>query len=207
MQARRAHIRRAGGFGLNSLEWRPMSATIAELQPHARSPCSAVHRIAATVERDAPARELRIRYRVGGDIGLLLPPLPDVARRRDGLWQHTCFEMFLQPDARDFYYEFNFTPSGDWAAYRFGARRADRSLPDLPAPRVAFHRGQEHCELMANVSLAGLPELADAEVIRAGLAAVIEARDGPLSYWALAHAGETPDFHDPTTFTLRLAAP
>jgi hypothetical protein len=36
---------------------------------------------------------------------------------------------------------------------------------------------------------------------------VIEAADGSLSYWALAHAGEKPDFHDPATFSMRVALP
>jgi hypothetical protein len=31
--------------------------------------------------------------------------------------------------------------------------------------------------------------------------------DGVLSYWALAHAGDQPDFHDSETFTLRLGIP
>ena len=75
-------------------------------------------------------------YRIEGATGRLRLPLPVSARRTDGLWQHTCFEAFLKADASDSYYEFNFAPSGEWAAYRFGGRRIDPTSPDMPAPAI-----------------------------------------------------------------------
>jgi hypothetical protein len=51
----------------------------------------------------------------------------------------------------------------------------------------------------AIAEFAGMP-------IAAGLAAVIEDRDGALSWWALSHRAAAPDFHDPATFTMRLPA-
>lgn len=38
-------------------------------------------------------------------------------------------------------------------------------------------------------------ELPDAGSIRVGLTAVIEATDGTVSYWSLAHPPGRPDFH------------
>jgi hypothetical protein len=38
-----------------------------------------------------------------------------------------------------------------------------------------------------------------------GLSAVLEEKDGAKSYWALAHRGDKPDFHDAGCFTARLA--
>jgi len=61
--------------------------------------------------------------------------------------------------------------------------------------------------LSADIPIASLPEIAEAAAVQAGMAAVIETDDGYLSYWALAHGGERPDFHDPSTFALRVAAP
>ena len=43
--------------------------------------------------------------------------------RADELWQTTCFEAFLEPRAATAYREFNFSPSGDWAAYDFDGYR------------------------------------------------------------------------------------
>jgi hypothetical protein len=180
-----------------------MSTLFAELRPHPATPCDAIHRFAVTLEPQSP-NELRIRFRIDGDIGRLRLPMPEPARRRDGLWQHTCFEAFLRPDARDAYFEFNFAPSGDWAAYRFGTRREQRSSPDLRPPLLSFARHPVYTELTADVSIAALPDLATTAAIHAGLSAVIEMDDGQLSCWALAHGGERPDFHDPATFTLRV---
>jgi hypothetical protein len=39
-----------------------------------------------------------------------------------------------------------------------------------------------------------------------GLSAVIEEKDGTLSYWALAHPPGRADFHDPACFALELPA-
>jgi hypothetical protein len=41
----------------------------------------------------------------------------------------------------------------------------------------------------------------------ANFAAVIEEQGGVISYWALAHPGEKPDFHDPACFAASLAPP
>ena len=39
---------------------------------------------------------------------------------------------------------------------------------------------------------------------RLGLSVVIETLDGAISYWALAHPSEKPDFHHPDSFILTL---
>jgi hypothetical protein len=176
---------------------------VAELLQHPPPPDAAVRRIDA--EHEARGEVLRRRFRLEGAIPRLALPAPAGTRRRDGLWQHSCFEAFLQPDGSDHYYEFNFSPSGEWAAYRFAGRREGRSLPDLPAPAIAFAAQADGCRLTADVPLAALPELARAHSLAVGLTAVIEQADGAVSHWALAHGGEAPDFHDASTFTLRLA--
>jgi hypothetical protein len=182
-----------------------MSAVTADLRPHPRSPCKAVRRIAVGIGYEAGPGVLQVRFRVEGDIDRLVLPAAGFARRSDGLWQHTCFEAFLRPDAKESYHEFNLAPSGDWAAYRFGARRGERSLPELPAPPIHFRAERDRCDLSADIPIDSLPELAEAAAVQAGMAAVIETDDGYLSYWALAHGGERPDFHDPSTFVLRVA--
>jgi hypothetical protein len=181
-----------------------MIAPVAELRPHPRTASEAIHRVGGALDVEAWPRLLRVRFSVQGDIGRLELPAAGFARRSDGLWQHTCFETFIRADDEDSYYEFNFSPCGGWAAYRFGSRRGGRSLPELPAPAVHCHVGRERCDLIAELPVAGLPELARAAAVCAGLSAVLETRDGARSYWALAHAGEQPDFHDPATFTLRV---
>jgi hypothetical protein len=183
-----------------------MRAPTAELRPHPQSPCKAVRRISGDIGLGAGPGILQVRYRIEGDIGRLALPSADFARRSDGLWQHTCFEAFLRPDASESYHEFNFAPSGDWAAYRFSTRRSDRSLPDLPAPLIRFRSEKGLCDLSADIHTPALPELAGASVIHAGMAAVVETDEGGMSWWALSHRAERPDFHDPATFVLQVTA-
>ncbi len=176
----------------------------AELLPHPASACDAIRRFGASVEFAATPDTLRISFRIEGAIERLQLPGPGSALRMDGLWQHSCFEAFFGTDADDSYHEFSFAPSGDWATYRFAACREGRQSPGMPAPRTEFRRTADSFELIAVIALADLPDLAQARVLRAGLAAVIEDADGRLSYWALAHRAAQPDFHDPGTFTLRV---
>jgi hypothetical protein len=179
-----------------------MAGLSAELKPHPAQTMDAVRGIAAAAE--AGRGTLRLRFRLEGEVARLLLPEPADARRRDGLWQHSCFEAFLRPDASDSYHEFNFSPSGEWAAYRFAARREGRTVPELPAPAIAFAAHAEGCELNAEIHLAAIPELACTPALAVGLAAVVEQAGGMLSHWALAHGGVAPDFHDPASFRLRL---
>jgi hypothetical protein len=175
---------------------------VAELLQHPAHPDAAVRRIDAELE--ARGEVLRLRFRLEGAIPRLALPAPAGTRRRDGLWQHSCFEAFLRPDASDSYHEFNFAPSGAWAAYRFSGRRDGRTLPELPAPEIRFAARADDCTLSAEVHIGAVAELAGASSLAAGLAAVIESSAGGLSYWALAHGGPQPDFHDPATFRLRV---
>ena len=183
-----------------------MSALTAELRPHPQSPCKAVRRIGIDIGFATGPALLQLRFRIEGDVDRLVLPSAGLARRSDGLWQHTCFEAFLRPDSSESYHEFNFAPSGDWAAYRFGGRRSDRSLPAMTALPIRFRAERDLCDLSADIPIASLPELAAAAALHAGVAAVVETDDGYLSYWALAHGGERPDFHDPSTFSLRVTA-
>jgi hypothetical protein len=186
-------------------EWREMAPVLAELLLHPSCACGAIRRFGASIEFGPTPEELRISFRIDGAIGRLRLPEGGSALRTDGLWQHSCFEAFVRSDAGNSYHEFNFAPSGDWAAYRFASRREGQESPAMPAPRTEFRRTSDAFELNAAIALAGIPDLAQAQVLQAGLAAVIEDQDGGLSYWALAHRAAQPDFHDPGTIALRVA--
>lgn len=122
--------------------------------------------------------------------------------RQDDLWKHTCCEAFVWTPSG--YYEFNFAPSGDWAAYRFTGYREGMSKPELVAPVAEASRHGDSWRLDAFVNLLSIPGLADDVPVRLGLSAVLEMKDGGLSYWALAHPSDKPDFHHPDSFALTL---
>jgi hypothetical protein len=120
----------------------------------------------------------------------------------DKLWQHTCFELFARDDASDGYSEFNFSPSGEWAAYAFDRyREGMRKRDDVSALRIAVRRRDRTLELDAAIAA---PELRSAKALSLGVSAVIEETDGTVSYWALKHADGKPDFHRRDAFALRL---
>ena len=165
-----------------------MSGARFPLVRHLATPCEAVSAIEVEATRPAPGR-LALTYRVTGDAARLVVPPPTAPARTDELWRTTCFEAFVRPDGGEAYCEFNLAPSGAWAAYRFGGYRAGMAPLETVAPAVAFVVTDTGCELAAAL------ELPAAGPVRLGLSAVIEERGGRKSYWALAHAGERPDFH------------
>jgi hypothetical protein len=73
-------------------------------------------------------------YFLTGSIDSLESPFQRTLSRRQ-VMGHTCFEAFVAPAGINGYYEFNFSPSTDWAVYRFSAYR--RGWPSL---RLLAHR-------------------------------------------------------------------
>ena len=116
-----------------------------------------------------------LEYSVTG-AGALAVPAPAGGERADGLWRTTCFELFVKPAGGAGYFEFNFSPSSQWAAYRFEGYRSGMTELLVLAPVI------EPIEDGARVTvdLSGLP----AGDWRVGVTAVIEERDGTKSYWA-----------------------
>lgn len=164
---------------------------------HPESICEAVTGIEVEVARPGGDR-LALIYVVTGRIGDLVIPAPAPAERTDGLWQRTCFEAFLSRG--ESYQELNFSPSGQWAAYRFHGYREGMREAEIEPPLIRSSAAAESYELEASVSL---PDQAPG---RLGLSAVIEEANGRKSYWALAHPPGKADFHHPDSFAHRLAS-
>lgn len=170
-----------------------------DLLPHPSTSDGPARAVRVDVERRGAA--LSLTYAVAGDIDRIRIPPQGNRQRLEDLWRHTCFEAFLGAPGEEIYSEFNFSPSGDWAAYRFDGYRAGRTDIDIPPPSIGGRQGPE---LLASfVSLVGLPS---DRVWRIGLSAVIESSAGKLSYWALAHPPGDPDFHHPDCFALEFPA-
>ena len=173
------------------------------LIPHPDFPALAVNDVEADAVRSASG-QLELRYVLSGAISKLLLPEPAAPARADGLWQHSCLEAFVRLPSSGGYYELNFSPSSEWAAYRLDGYRDGMTSPQLEPPRVEIASTPERLELRASIEL---PELRDEEPWQLGLSAIVEEEDGRKSYWALAHAPGVPDFHHKDCFALELAAP
>ena len=139
-----------------------------------------------------------LAYTVTGTGKLVMPP-ETAPERRDGLWQTTCFELFLRFADDERYVEFNFSPSTRWAAYSFSAYREGMEDLDVAPPLIDAIVGRVEANCLLDVLPHG--DLAMA------LTAVIEEAGGVKSYWALAHPPGPPDFHHPACFAATLPAP
>src|SRR5262245_27252521 len=96
--------------------------------------CPSVEGIAVDVAQPRPSR-LTLRYIVTGKLKKLRVPPVTTSVRADELWRHTCFELFVRPSPDAAYYEFNISPSTQWAAYQFNEYRSGmRPATDIPAP-------------------------------------------------------------------------
>lgn len=182
------------------------------LRVHPETMCAAVIQIEVDVVRPR-AGSLVLTYVVTGKIGdLAMPPVAD-AGRTDELWQHTCFEAFLRGPGGAGYYEFNFAPSTQWAAYRFSDYRAGRSIAtEIGAPSITVESNPQRYCLRASLELDQLKlpatsreRIGSEGIWRLGLSAVIEETSGHRSYWALAHPPGKADFHHPDCFALEVA--
>lgn len=152
----------------------------------------------------ASGEKLAIHYLIVGAPNVVRPARAASARV-DGLWRRTCFEVFIRKTGDASYFEFNFSPSGEWAAYRFtGYREGMEAALQCPAPEIVTKEGVDVFELRASMQLSWLPfDVADSQVSM-GVSAVLEHRDGEKSYWALAHPPGAPDFHHPSCFAYEL---
>jgi hypothetical protein len=172
------------------------------LTAHPSTPCAPVRRFAVRVWRGGDT--LALAYRLEGDIAALDIPPTSPPHRADGLWQVTCCEAFVKGAGQE-YAEFNFSPSTAWASYRFTAYRQGMAVVDIIEPvKIAVLRGADWLELEATINLGGLP-LAGEGGLRLALSAVVKAKHGRLSYWAIAHPEARPDFHHPDSFAFELA--
>lgn len=175
------------------------------LEFHPSAPPRAL--LAVEVELRPGRGDLALRYRVTGSIDNLLFPAAAAPERQDRLWQHTCFELFVRPGAAEPYYEFNFSPSGEWAVYAFTSHRSGMSSPPFAGPEIRTHIAASGLELMTALDLQAFSPLADAATWQIGLSVILEETGGYRSFWALAHPPGEADFHHKDCFALELAAP
>jgi hypothetical protein len=176
-----------------------------QLRLHPDSRCVAVASIGVEIARPRVG-SLELSYIVTGQMSGIRMPSAAANVRSDRLWRHTCFEAFVRATPDIGYYELNFSPSGQWAAYQFsGYRDGMRVAGEITGVPLEVRSSPDGCVLRASLEpnrFAGLP--AD-RAWRLGLSAVIEDTSGDLSYWALAHPPGRPDFHHADGFACELS--
>jgi hypothetical protein len=154
----------------------------------------------------AGPESVELTYEISSSTPLVLPPVAPcdgavgerrsgaAGQRRDGLWRHTCCELFAR-DARVAgpYLEFNFSASGDWAAYAFDAPRQGMRAHDWGgAPMIIAERGG--CLVRVSLPRVSLPRIAVGRRLTLSPTVILETATG-FGYWALRHPPGQPDFH------------
>lgn len=133
---------------------------------------------------------MHITFAIEGATERLALPQPAKPYRTDELWRTTCLEFFVATGPES-YLEFNFSPSSQWAEYRFDNYRAGMQALPVDEPPVILVSDEGDCLIVPVII-----EWPNMAVGAVGLTAVIEETDGTKSYWALAHAPGAPDFHN-----------
>ena len=149
----------------------------------------------------SPEGGLHLRYELTGELAKFRIPTPQPPAIVDGLWKHTCFEAFIAVQGDLSYHEFNFSPSGQWAAYAFSNYRIRSDWIANQAPFISLAQTNNSLLLNANIDTADLPPNSTNKPLQLGFAAVIETNDGNCTYWALLHPVDEPDFHHRSGFT------
>jgi hypothetical protein len=174
------------------------------LTPHPSTPpADPMFKVWANVEHASAlgtVASTNIWFGVGAPMNRFVIPVAEEPGRMDELWRSTCLETFLRAEDEDRYREWNFAPSGDWAAYDFSAWREGMAQANVAEPYIRTEDNFTWWALGATIAV-------DAErEWQLGLSAVLEEKDGTKSYWALAHPpGDKPDFHARDCFVAKLA--
>src|SRR3974390_267616 len=129
------------------------------LRLHPDSRCLTSIRVAVDVARPR-AGSLTLSYFVTGRIDDLRLPSVTASVRADELWQHTCFEAFVQAPPGPAYYELNFSPSPQWAEHRLaGPGVGRRRAVQKGARRVEVQLGPASYTLRSSLDLDGISDL------------------------------------------------
>jgi hypothetical protein len=115
----------------------------------------------------------------------------------DGLWQHTCWEVFFKLTESDRYLETNLSTRGSWQCYQFKKYREREivSAPVFTLNNLQVESGENKLQIFSRWSMASAgPSVANLQPYPR---AVIKYKEG-LTYWSARHAQLTPprpDFH------------
>jgi hypothetical protein len=144
----------------------------------------------------------KIDYQLKGNLEtIFISPSSHNPARRNELWQTTCLEFFLGIVEKECYWEFNLSPSGDWNIYRFDSyRRGMRE--EITFDRLPFTTQIQPNLYQLQLSVDLNKIIAPDILLDMAITAVIETKEGKISYWALSHRSSEADFHQRKSFDL-----
>ncbi len=136
---------------------------------------------------------IRIHYDVTGNLlGINLPPLTNKGRGNE-LWKETCFEFFLAKKWSKKYFEFNFSPRGNWNAYTLSSyRKIIGENEEIKSVKISTSKNKENYRLTTEFVFHEIERYNNLEI---QLAAIIKTIDNERNFFAITHPAESADFH------------
>lgn len=163
-------------------------------------------KIQIEAELNQNSESLFISYRMRQGIPLInLGNGTPKKERVIGLWEKTCFELFIKNQSGQ-YIEFNFSPTFEWNCFYFG-KKGDvlGQCPSMQMPVTDILLSEDHFLHFSVIKKEYFPEgfFDNKEELDVGITAVIKDKLGSISYWALSHADNRPNFHHFDSFKYR----
>jgi hypothetical protein len=163
--------------------------------------------ISTSISQQGPL--LNLTYTIKGDIDNIsgidnfVSQSCDNNFRRIGLWEDTCFELFLYTEQPKLHYlEFNFSSQGQWNCFEFFKIREElKEYLELKSFVAESIKNNKEFIFNASIDTDYFPiDLKEVAQLKFGISCVIKI-DGGNTLWAVKH-GEKPDFHDPANFII-----
>lgn len=127
--------------------------------------------------------------------------------RRDYLWQHTCFELFIGIKNKSAYREINLSPAQAWNCYQFEQYRQPAQMPPVPAQDIQLlELKAQPQKLEAILDLHQFLQTNECQWddLVFGLTSVVKLKNNSELYFALNHSTDQPDFHCQRDWTASL---
>lgn len=127
--------------------------------------------------------------------------------RRDYLWQHTCFELFIGIKNKTAYREINLSPAQAWNCYQFEQYREPAQMPPMPAQDIQLlELKAQPQKLEAILDLHQFLQTNECQWddLVFGLTSVVKLKNNSELYFALSHSTDQPDFHCKRDWTASL---
>ena len=147
---------------------------------------------------------IKLAYKIDDPKNLMALPKAFIANennisREDGLWNDTCFEMFLRPNGSSSYYEFNFSLKPASNEYFFDSYRQPQ--PPRRSNDFLLNKYQwDGQNLVIEISGTNIPDN-----FAMSLTAVLKEKTGATHYLAVKHAGQEADFHHTDSFVIKFS--
>jgi len=151
-------------------------------------------------------KQLDITFQLAGNINVLqLPEITPTPSRTDKLWENTCFEVFVAEPRDPNYWEYNISPSHNWAVFHFTGYRSAKS-DELTVDKIIVNSHSISPNQYQIQTILPLPQALHNKNLQVGVSTILRDRQDTIYYYALTHLSQNPDFHDRNCFTLLLNA-